>query len=133
VLTARAENHIRGGGDLADTIARLQAYQEAGADVLYAPGLRDPGEIAQVVRSIDRPLNALAVRGGPTVAELAALGVARISIGGALHALSLAAVARSARRWLEEGSHDFLEEAAPGVELRTRLFRDQPDPGCESS
>lgn len=123
VLTARAENHIRGVDDLADTIARLQAYQEAGADVLYAPGLRSADQIARVVRAVDRPLNVLAVRGGPSLAELAALGVARISVGGALHALALASVARAARAWLDEGRHDFLEEAAAGVELRRRLFR----------
>jgi 2-methylisocitrate lyase-like PEP mutase family enzyme len=63
VLTARAENHIRGHDDLADTIARLQSYQEAGADVLFAPGLTTPGDIRRVVESVDRPVNVLAVRG----------------------------------------------------------------------
>jgi 2-methylisocitrate lyase-like PEP mutase family enzyme len=123
VLTARAENHLRGVDDLADTIARLQAYQEAGADVLYAPGLRDLGAIEQVVRSVDLPVNVLLVRGGPNVAELASVGVARISIGGALHAISLAAVQRAAREWLDEGTQGFLEQAASGVEIRKRVFR----------
>jgi 2-methylisocitrate lyase-like PEP mutase family enzyme len=123
VLTARAENHLHGRDDLGDTITRLQAYQEVGADVLYAPGLSDPSQIAQVVRNVDRPLNVLARRHGPSLAELASLGVARISLGGALHALALAAVARAARSWLDDGRHDFLAEAAVGVELRRRLFR----------
>lgn len=109
--------------ELADTIARLQAYQEAGADVLYAPGLRDLGAIEQVVRSVDLPVNVLLVRGGPNVAELASVGVARISIGGALHAISLAAVQRAARDWLDEGTLGFLDEAASGVEIRKRVFR----------
>ena len=75
MLTARAENHIRGREDLADTIARLQAYQEAGADVLFAPGLTRAEDIRQVVESVDRPVNVLAAPGVPNIAELAALGV----------------------------------------------------------
>ena len=82
MLTARAENFIRGNPDLADTIARLQAYQEAGADVLYAPGLRRFEDISQVVREVDRPVNVLALDDTPPVAELARAGVARISVGG---------------------------------------------------
>ena len=76
VLTARAENYLHGHPDLADTIARLQAYQEAGADVLYAPGLRRLEDISQVVREVDRPVNVLALDGAPPVAELAEAGVA---------------------------------------------------------
>ena len=83
VLTARAENHIRGNPDLADTISRLQAYQEAGADVLYAPGLRSLDDIRTVVAAVDRPVNVLALQDAPGVAELAAAGVKRISVGGA--------------------------------------------------
>src|SRR5215469_16912973 len=74
VLTGRAENFIRGNPDLADTIERLQAYQEAGADVLYAPGLSTADEIRAVVESVDRPVNVLARAGAPTVSELAELG-----------------------------------------------------------
>ena len=84
VLTARAENHIRGRDDLADTIARLQAFQAAGADVLYAPGLMDLGDIASLVQAVDRPVNVIVRPGGPTVGELAEAGVARISVGGSL-------------------------------------------------
>jgi len=122
ILTARAENHLRGRDDLGDTIARLQAFQEAGADVVYAPGLRDPDEIEQVVGSVDVPVNVLLLRDGPDVGQLAALGAARISTGGAFHALALAAISRSARELLEEGSHDFLAEAAEGAALRNRVF-----------
>src|SRR5262249_59630579 len=84
VLTARAENYLHGRPDLADTIARLQAYQEAGADVLYAPGLTDLADIRQVVTSVDRPVNVLALPGGPTISELAEAGVRRGSGGPAV-------------------------------------------------
>ena len=77
VLTARAENHLRGHDDLDDTITRLQRYREAGADVVYAPGLTDAADIGRLVEAVDAPVNVLAVPGAPTVAELAALGVAR--------------------------------------------------------
>src|SRR3984885_12768620 len=83
VLTARAENFLHGRPDLADTIARLQAYQTAGADVLYAPGLTRASDLGAVVAALDRPVNVLAVPGCPPVAELAGLGVARVSVGGA--------------------------------------------------
>jgi 2-methylisocitrate lyase-like PEP mutase family enzyme len=84
VLTARAENHFYGGTDLDDTIARLIAYRAAGADVLYAPHLRDPEQIRTLLEAVDAPVNVLALRGGPTVGELGALGVRRISTGGFL-------------------------------------------------
>ena len=93
VITARAENLIRGVRDLADTIARLQAYQEAGADVLYAPGLFTIDDVRPVVASVDRPVNVLLLAGGPSVSELAAAGVARISVGGALAWVAWGAVA----------------------------------------
>jgi 2-methylisocitrate lyase-like PEP mutase family enzyme len=83
MLTARAENHIRGNPDLDDTIARLRAYEEAGADVLYAPGLADADQIAAVTAAVDRPVNVLA-RPTLSVAEIAAAGARRISVGGAL-------------------------------------------------
>jgi 2-methylisocitrate lyase-like PEP mutase family enzyme len=84
VLTARAENLLYGLGDLDDTIARLRAYREAGAEVLYAPGPTDPAEIARLVAEAGGPVNVLLRPGGPPVAELADLGVRRISTGGAL-------------------------------------------------
>ena len=98
VLTARAENHLYGVGDLADTIARLQAFQEAGADVLYAPGLRQLEDIRQLVSSVDRPVNVLAWPGGPSVSELASVGVSRVSVGGAFAAAALGSHRRGSAR-----------------------------------
>jgi len=110
-LTARCENHLNGKPDLADTIARLQAYQEAGADVLYAPGLVRREDIAEVVRSLDRPVNVLAGIPGLAVnrAELAALGVKRISIGSGLSRAALSAFLRAAREMREHGTFTFAE------------------------
>ena len=84
VLTARAENHLNGVDDLDDTIERLIAYREAGADVVYAPGLRDLDQIARLVSSVGVPVNVLLLATGPTIAELASVGVRRVSTGGAL-------------------------------------------------
>ena len=84
VLTARAENYLHGREDLADTIARLQAYQEAGADVLFAPRVVDPVDLRQLLSAVDRPVSVLVLPGAPAVGELAALGVSRISVGGAV-------------------------------------------------
>ncbi len=122
VLTARAENHIRRRDDLADTIARLQAYQEAGADVLFAPGLTSPDDIRRVVESVDRPVNVLAVRGAPTVAELASLGVARISVGGAFAFAALAALCDAAEELREKGTYGYLASAAAGVKAARSAF-----------
>src|SRR5215510_9560672 len=114
VLTARAENYLHGRPDLADTIARLQAYQEAGADVLYAPGLTSLADIRQVVTSVDRPVNVLAVAGGPVVSEVAAAGVRRVSVGGGLAFAALGAVAEAARELRERGTYSFMDHAASG-------------------
>src|ERR1700728_612378 len=84
VLTARAENYLHGRKDLADTIARLQAYQEAGADVLFAPPVVDPEDLRQLLASVDLPVSVLVLPGAPTVGGLGELGVTRISVGGAL-------------------------------------------------
>ncbi len=127
VLTARSEGYLHGRRDLADAIARLQRFQEAGADVLYAPGLTDLGEIRELVASVDRPLNVLCLPGGPKVAELAEAGVARISVGSAFYLVSLAALAEAAREWREQGSHDFWSRALPGLALaKEHLGRPQP-------
>ena len=114
VLTARAENHLHGQDDLADTIARLQAYQSAGADVLYAPGLHTAEQIRQMVTSVDRPMNFLALPGGPSVSELEALGVRRISVGGAFAYAALGAVVEAARELLDEGTYGFWAGANTG-------------------
>jgi 2-methylisocitrate lyase-like PEP mutase family enzyme len=115
VLTARAENHIHGRDDLADTIARLQAFQEAGADVLYAPGLSTLEDIRQVVASVDRPVNVLALPGAPSVAELADAGVSRISVGGGFAYVAMGAVVAAARELREEGTYGFWETAGIGA------------------
>jgi 2-methylisocitrate lyase-like PEP mutase family enzyme len=114
VLTARAENYLYGRADLADTIARLQAYQEAGADVLYAPGLTRLADIRQVVVEVDRPVNVLAVAGAPSVGELAAAGVSRVSVGGAFAYAALAALAEAAAELRDRGTYGYLTGSAAG-------------------
>jgi len=114
VLTARAENYLHGRPDLADTIARLQAYQSAGADVLYAPGLTSLADVREVVRSLDRPVNVLALAGGPTVAELAEAGVSRISVGGAFAFAAISALVQAARELREQGTYGYLDQASQG-------------------
>jgi len=120
VLTARAENFLHGRRDLDDTIRRLQAFESAGADVLYAPGLRDLATIRTVASSVTRPLNVVIGMIDPaiTAAELAQAGVKRISVGGALCRLALAHMMRGARDMKERGSFAWLAEAIPGSELR---------------
>jgi 2-methylisocitrate lyase-like PEP mutase family enzyme len=107
VLTARAENYLRGRRDLADTIARLQAFQEAGADVLYAPCLTELEDIRQVVASVDRPVNVLAMPAVPPVAELAAAAVARISVGGAFFYVAYSALADAATELRAQGTFGY--------------------------
>ncbi len=124
VLTARAENYLHDRADLADTIGRLQAFQEAGADVLYAPGVTDLAQIRQIVSSVDRPVNVLALPGMPPVADLAAAGVARISVGGAFAFAALGAVAQAARDLREQGSYGFWELAKLGRAAARRAFGD---------
>jgi len=114
VLTARAENYLHGRRDLGDTISRLRAYEEAGADVLYAPGLASLEEVRQVVESVNRPVNVLAMPGGPTVADLAGVGVRRISVGGAFAFAALGAVVDAARELLDHGTYQFWAQAGRG-------------------
>jgi 2-methylisocitrate lyase-like PEP mutase family enzyme len=124
VLTARAENHIRGVDDLDDTIARLQAYERAGADVLFAPGLRTVEQIRAVVEAVERPVNVLLLPGCPPVPELAEAGVARVSVGGGLAFAALGAVVEAARELRERGTAGYLEQAAVGVGAVRSAFRD---------
>ncbi len=126
VLTARAENHLYGVTDLSDTIARLQAYQEAGADVLYAPGLARIEDIRQVVTSVDRPVNVLGRPGAPSVAELAAAGVRRVSVGGAFAYAALGAAVEAARELLDEGTYGYFERAGLGLKAARSAFADNP-------
>ena len=117
-LTARAENYLVGRRDLGDTIKRLQAYQEAGADVLYAPSLTSKEEIAAVVSSVDRPVNVLlGAPGALSVAALSAMGVKRISTGGALSRAALGAFLRAAREMQEHGTFTFANEAVSYQEV----------------
>lgn len=122
VLTARAENHIRGRDDLADTIARLQAYGEAGADVLFAPGLRDIEDIRRVVSSVSRPVNVLVRPGTPPVAELAEAGVARISVGGGFAYAAYALLIDSATELREAGTYGYLEAVSLARPVIGRAF-----------
>jgi 2-methylisocitrate lyase-like PEP mutase family enzyme len=124
-LTARAENYLHGRPDIGDTIKRLQAYQEAGADVLYAPGLSTKDDIASVVRSVDRPVNVLmGLRGAQlSLAELSTLGVRRISVGSALHRTALGAFLRAAQEMQEQGTFTFAAGAANPKEV-SAIFRE---------
>jgi 2-methylisocitrate lyase-like PEP mutase family enzyme len=122
VLTARAENYLHGRPDLRDTIRRLQAYQDAGADVLYAPGLHSIDDIRDLVAAVDRPVNVLVWPGAPPVAELAAVGVARISVGGAFAFAALSAAVEAAQELLEGGTYGFVERARTGVQHARRAF-----------
>ncbi len=124
MLTARAENFLHGRPDLSDTIRRLQAFQEAGADVLYAPGLRSKADIASVVSSVDRPVNVVMGLAGfeGSVQDLAEMGVTRISVGSSLARAALGAFDRAASEVLKEGTFNYAGEALPYGELNG-LFR----------
>lgn len=116
LLTARAENHLWGRDDLGDTIRRLQAYAEAGADVLYAPGLPDLDAIRTVCRAVDKPVNVVMGLSGPTysVADLSDAGVCRISVGGSFARAALGAMMRAAEEALVQGTFDYAATAASG-------------------
>jgi 2-methylisocitrate lyase-like PEP mutase family enzyme len=122
VLTARAENYLHGRDDLADTIARLQRYAEAGADVLYAPGLTRASDIRDVVSAVDRPVNVLAMPGAPAVSELAELGVARVSVGGAFAYAALGALVEAARELRTAGTYGYLSGARTGRQVSATVF-----------
>jgi 2-methylisocitrate lyase-like PEP mutase family enzyme len=112
LVTARAENHIRGNPDLDDTIARLQAYERAGADVLYAPGLRTTDEIRAVCEATGKPVNVLA-RPGLSMAEIAAAGARRVSVGGALTWVAVGALTQAAERMRDDGDFSALDVSGP--------------------
>ena len=121
VLTARAENFLYGQPDLDDTIRRLQAFQEAGADVLYAPGLRSREEIAAIVSSVDRPVNVISGGHGLNVAELTGLGVKRISLGSALSRVALGSLLQAIAEIKERGTFTFASQAASFDQLNSIL------------
>jgi 2-methylisocitrate lyase-like PEP mutase family enzyme len=114
VLTARAENYLHGRHDLADTIARLRSFQEAGADVLFAPGVTKAAELRELIAAVDLPVNVLAMPGVPPVAELAELGARRVSVGGAFAFAALDTLAQSAIELRDQGSYAYFQHAAPG-------------------
>jgi 2-methylisocitrate lyase-like PEP mutase family enzyme len=119
VLTARAENYVIGHPDLRDTIERLQAYQEAGADVLFAPGLKTKQDIVTVIGSVDRPVNVVIGLQGVqlTLAELSEIGVRRVSVGSALSRAALGAFLRAAREMQTHGTFTFAEVAVKYADM----------------
>jgi 2-methylisocitrate lyase-like PEP mutase family enzyme len=127
LLTARAENLLHGRPDLDDTIRRLQAFEKVGADVLYAPGVRDLATIQTVVSSVSKPVNVVMSAADPdlTVAQLAGVGVKRISVGGALSRLALAAFLKGAREMAERGAFTWMRDTVPSKELKD-VFRRWP-------
>jgi 2-methylisocitrate lyase-like PEP mutase family enzyme len=118
VLTGRAENHIRGVDDLEDTIARLVAYRDAGADVVYAPGLTALDDIERVVQALGVPVNVLALPAAPSIGELESVGVRRVSTGSLLARAALGALVTGARELLADGTSRYAETAATQEDLR---------------
>jgi 2-methylisocitrate lyase-like PEP mutase family enzyme len=121
VVTGRAENHVHGIDDLDDTIARLIAYRDAGADAVYAPGLRSLEQVAAVVDAVGAPVNALALPNGPTIPELASVGVRRVSTGSWLAAAAYGALVTGARELADEGTSRYAESGVPREVLRAAL------------
>ena len=122
VLSARAENYLRGNPDLSDTIARLRAYQEAGADVLYAPALDRPEELRELLAAVSLPVNVLARRGAPPVAELAELGVKRVSVGGGFAFAAYGAAVQAASELMGAGTYGFTELSSAGANAAKAAF-----------
>lgn len=122
VVTARCEHFLHGRRDLDDTIARLCSYADAGADVLYAPGLRRADDIRAVVDATSRPLNVLALPGVPTVPQLTELGVRRVSVGGAFAFAALAAAVEAAEELRGAGTYGFSDRAQVGGAAAKRAF-----------
>ena len=126
VLTARAENHLHGIDDLDDTIARLRAYRDAGAEVVYAPGLVDPQQIRRLVEAVELPVNVLAMRSGPAIPELAALGVRRISTGGSLARAAYGAIASAAAELQGPGTSTYLDGVITWADFGAAVGRSEP-------
>lgn len=122
VLTARAENHLRGNTDVADTIARLRAYQQAGADVLYAPALDREEDLVELLAAVELPVNVLARAGAPTVAQLAGLGVKRISVGGGFAFAAYGAAVQVASELLGDGTYGFAALSSVGGKAARAAF-----------
>ncbi|TFH13114.1 MAG: isocitrate lyase/phosphoenolpyruvate mutase family protein, partial [Acidimicrobiales bacterium] len=122
VLTGRAENHIHGVQDLADTIVRLQRYQEAGADVLFAPGVTDLADLRLLISEVDRPVNVVARPGCPPVAELAEVGVRRVSVGSWFTYAALGALVEAASELRDHGTFGYLDRAGIGFQTALPAF-----------
>src|SRR6202012_3350294 len=127
-LTARAENFLHDRKDIDDTIRRLQAFEAAGADVLYAPGLYDLATIKTVVSALNKPFNLVMGFADPTltVEQLSAAGVKRISVGGALSRYALAAFLRCVSEMKEHGSFTFVRQMAPIKDIRQAFATGAP-------
>jgi 2-methylisocitrate lyase-like PEP mutase family enzyme len=125
MLTARAENMNQGRLDLDETIRRLQAFEKAGADVLYAPGLRDLATIRAVTSAVSKPVNVVMSHGDPslTLVDLAGAGVKRVSVGGSLNRLALAAFLKGAREMKDKGGFTWMRETVSSREIKP-IFRD---------
>jgi 2-methylisocitrate lyase-like PEP mutase family enzyme len=123
-FVARADSLVRGGTDLDDTIRRLQAFEKAGADVLYAPGLKDLATMKLVASSVSKPLNVVmsAADPGLNAAQMEAVGVKRLSVGGALSRLALASFMKGAREMREKGGFTWMRETMPSKDLKA-IFR----------
>jgi 2-methylisocitrate lyase-like PEP mutase family enzyme len=124
LLTARAENLLHGVDDLDDTIARLSAYAQAGADCVYAPGLKALDQIETVVKAVGVPVNVLALPSAPTVAELASVGVARISVGGGFAWAAAGGLVDAAVELRDQGTYGFWEQAGRGGGVARKAFKD---------
>ena len=122
VLTARAENYLHGRKDLADTIARLQAYQEAGADVLFAPRVVDPVELRQLLGSVDVPVSVLMTPNAPSIGDLAELGVSRISVGGAIAAAAYGFAVEAVKDLQINGLPNYWEQAGAARDAMSASF-----------
>src|SRR4051794_25562165 len=127
-LTARAENLLYGRNDLDDTIKRLQAFEAAGADVLYSPGVHDLATIKTVVASVKKPFNLVMGFADPTLTldQLSAAGVKRISVGGAMARVALAAFLKCAREMKDQGAFTYVREMAPMKEVRSAFAAGRP-------
>jgi len=130
VLTARTERHLHGATDLAATVDRLQRFADAGADVVFAPGVIDLPDVARLVSELDRPVNVLVTRGAPPVAALAGVGVARISLGSGLALAALGSAVEAARQLLEQGTYGWFAPASVGRKAAAVAFGDaSPEAG----
>lgn len=122
VLTARTEGYLHGQRDLGTVIARLQAFQAAGADVLYAPGVADAEELRMLVAAVDLPVNVLALPGAPSVRELGAIGVKRVSVGSGFSSVALGALVQAGRELLEQGTYGYWSTGAVGMGIEDEAF-----------